>query len=76
MVAIKAKFDGQTIQVPDQLRGAKPGEVLIVYDEANLNAAPSSRPSIWDFLGKADHPRTASDIDQQIRTERESWEEP
>jgi hypothetical protein len=76
MVAVKTTFDGQTIQVPAQLRGAGPGEVLIVYDERKLPVEASGRGSIWDCFGKAERQRTAEDIEQQVRNERESWGSP
>lgn len=75
MVAIRTRFDGQTIQVPDELRGARPGEVLIVIDERNLGAGAAAGASIWDYVGKADKPRTAGDIEQQLQSERNSWDQ-
>jgi len=74
MVAVKTKFDGQTIEVPEQLRGAKAGEVLIVFDERNLGTGGTGKTSIWDFVGKAEKLRTKEDIDEQVRRERESWD--
>ncbi|HZL35968.1 MAG TPA: hypothetical protein VFC78_11700 [Tepidisphaeraceae bacterium] len=34
---------------------------------------PARPPSIFDFIGKAPVKRSAQDIDQQIREERDSW---
>lgn len=70
MVALKTHFDGQQIVTPPELKGATPREVVVVVDEPTTGAR---RPSIWDAIGKAPHPRTAEDIDQQVREERESW---
>ncbi|MGB7159488.1 MAG: hypothetical protein WBD40_15580 [Tepidisphaeraceae bacterium] len=71
MVALKAKFDGRQIEVPPEMRGVEPREVLIVYDDKSTSAAAAA--SIWTVFGKAPNPRTKEDIDNQIREERESW---
>ena len=34
MVAIKAHFDGKTIVVPPSMRGAPPGDVLVIFEKA------------------------------------------
>jgi hypothetical protein len=36
----------------------------------------SNRPSIFDAFGKAEHPRTAEDLDAQLAEERAAWGEP
>ncbi len=74
MIAIKTKFDGIQIEVPPALRGAEPGEVLIVYDDKQPSDATSTQ-SIWSAFGKALHPRSKQDIDEQIRLERDAWNE-
>jgi len=33
----------------------------------------SNRPSIFDAFGKAEHPRTAEDLDAQLAEERAAW---
>jgi hypothetical protein len=38
MVAIKAHFDGQNIVVPDSIRGAPPGDVLIIFEKGPADA--------------------------------------
>ena len=45
---------------------------LIVYPKA---PAQEEKPaiSIFDLFGKAEHLRSAEDIDAQIREEREAW---
>jgi len=75
MVAIKTRFDGERIITPAEIRGAPPGEVIIIVQEATGSAtgAAQHRPSVFDFIGKAAHPRSAEDIDAQVRHERESW---
>jgi hypothetical protein len=77
MVALRTRFDGERIEVPAELRGAAPGEVLVVYlsDEKKSEAAASTRPSIWDAVGKAEHPRSAAEIHAQVRADRDSWGE-
>ena len=75
MVAVKTTFDGRAIQVPPELQGVQPGEVLIVFDERRAAAASAARPSIWDVFGSAPMPRSAADIDEQVRQERNAWGE-
>jgi hypothetical protein len=72
MIAVKTTFDGNMIHVPDELRGAKPAEVLVVFEEEALVAGKGSH-SIWDVVGKYQGNRTAGDIDAQVRQEHESW---
>ena len=80
MVAIKAHFDGSTIQLPPELRNAKPGEVLIVMQDSMVEeTTPASNPalpqrSIWDAFGKASTQRSKEDIDQQINADRDEWD--
>jgi hypothetical protein len=73
MMAIKSKFDGSRIEVPAELRGAPAGEVVIVYDSPP--SGPAQRPSVWTYFGQAARRRTAEDINEQIRQERQSWDE-
>jgi hypothetical protein len=73
MVSVIAKFDGHSIEVPDELRGAAPADVLLVYP-AKANEVQTAR-SIWDVFGKAPEAKSAQDIDRQIRQERESWDD-
>lgn len=73
MVALKTHFDGQQILTPPELKGAAPREVMVVIVADDEPAPVSRRPSVWDAIGKAPNPRTAEDIDQQVREERESW---
>jgi hypothetical protein len=72
MHAVRAKFDGKQIALPDQLRGAAPSDMLIVY--------PTDEPvgkggSIWDAYGKAPHPRGTDEINAQVRADRDAWDE-
>ena len=56
MVAVKAHFDGETIVVPDELRGRPAQEVIIVYrpDQGSLDeqewlkAQESTFAKAWD----------------------------
>jgi hypothetical protein len=45
---------------------------LIVYPKAPLQKEKTGT-SIFDLFGKAEHLRSAEDIDAQIREEREAW---
>lgn len=57
MVVIKAHFNGKTIVVPQELRGAPPGEVLLVLENLSpktddrqdwVNAQESAFAKVWD----------------------------
>jgi len=56
MVAIKAKFDGEKIVLPDALRGCPPQEVILIYEadensfesQAWLKAQEESFARAWD----------------------------
>jgi hypothetical protein len=81
MVAWRSKFDGEKIETPPELRGAAPGEVLIIYPTNEGSAgevgAPvvggENRPSIWDVFGKAAAQRSAAEINASVRADRDSW---
>ena len=76
MVALRAKFDGEKIEVPEQLRGAAPGEILIVYPANELaTTSPAKRTSIWDAFGKATTQRTTDEINAEVRADRDSWDQ-
>ncbi len=45
---------------------------LIVYPK-DTPRKEKTDASIFDLFGKAEHPRSAEDIDAQIREEREAW---
>jgi hypothetical protein len=69
MVAIRTRFDGEKIEVPPELRGSAPGEVIVIF-------TPSITPgnhSIWDVVGKSPAPRSAAELDQTIAEERDAW---
>ncbi|MEX2171204.1 MAG: hypothetical protein WD851_17925 [Pirellulales bacterium] len=56
MVAIKTKFDGEKILLPDDLRGLPPQEVILVYEveeitlenQGWLKAQEASFAKAWD----------------------------
>jgi hypothetical protein len=76
MIALKSRFDGQKIEVPVELRGKDPADVVVVYDDRSRkakNGAGGTPPSIWDFFGKSNVQRSAGDIERQVREERDSW---
>jgi hypothetical protein len=75
MLSLIAKFDGEKIELPEELRGAPPGEVLIVYPagERTANTSAAKPHSIWEAFGKSPHPRSTEDINKQIAEERDSW---
>lgn len=77
VISVVTKFDGEKIQLPEQLRGAAPADVLIVYpaEESKQTSKPEAG-SIWDVVGKAPRLRSTADIHAQVRAERDSWDEP
>ncbi|MEX0718784.1 MAG: hypothetical protein WD066_19480 [Planctomycetaceae bacterium] len=48
MIAIKAHFDGETILLPEELRGAPAGEVLVVFEGGRPFDQAERR--FWDRL--------------------------
>ncbi|HSU66578.1 MAG TPA: hypothetical protein VLJ39_06890 [Tepidisphaeraceae bacterium] len=74
---MRTKFDGQQIEVPAELRGAAPGDVLVVYlnDAGTDTGARSNRPSIWDVVGRAEHQRSTAEINAQVQAERDAWDD-
>ncbi len=56
MVAIRTKFDGEQIMLPDELRGLPPQEVIVIYAsqdneveaQAWLKAQEASFDKAWD----------------------------
>jgi len=34
MLAVKATFDGQRIVLPDDMRGVRPGKVIVIFEDA------------------------------------------
>lgn len=68
MVAVKTRFDGEKIEVPSELRGKPPAEVIVLFDASATRAG-----SFWDFVGKHPHPKTDQEIDEMLERERNSW---
>ncbi len=66
----------QTIDVtglpPEAVRAV---ESLIGILRAKSITPPTSPPSVFDLFGKAPHLRTGDEIAQQIRDERNAWDE-
>ncbi len=71
MVAIRTRFDGEKIEIPAEMRGAGPGDVIVIFNAAGARGGHS----IWDVVGHASTPRSAEELDDQIRKERDSWRE-
>jgi hypothetical protein len=69
MVAIRTRFDGERIEVPAELRGAAPGEVIVIFTPAGTTGTHS----IWDVVGRSPSPRSAEELDRTIAEERDSW---
>lgn len=71
MTAVKTKFDGHQIIVPQELRSSSPRELVIVFDETQLPPAPAA--SIWEAFGKAPQRLDAATLEARLRVERDSW---
>lgn len=63
MVVIRAHFDGRQVVLPTELRGARPGEVLLVFESDEpqsgdgercdwMNGSAAAFSKVWD--NKAD----------------------
>jgi len=76
MITAKSRFDGHKIEVPSELQGKEPADVVVIYDDSKKGINGASGPgSIWDHFGKAGVKRTADDIDRQLREERGAWDQ-
>jgi hypothetical protein len=46
---------------------------LVVYPVVEPRPSASGTHSVFDFIGKANEPRSAEDIDAQLCEERDAW---
>ena len=46
---------------------------LIVHTVVDVPRNASTASSVFDFIGKVSEPRSAADIDAQLREERDAW---
>jgi len=70
---IHGKISGQVF-VPDEPMPDVEGPAeLIVYPQLGAGSRGVKTGSIFDFIGKAPEPRSAEDLDAQLREEREAW---
>lgn len=76
MLAFRTQFDGKSIELPTELRGAAPRPVVVLCDEVPDENTGKKTGSIWDVFGKAPVQRSAKDIDRQMKEERAEWGEP
>jgi hypothetical protein len=70
MSQVKTLFDGKVIHVPPELLDAGPGEITIIYERKQRAGR-----SIWDVVARAKGTRTAEDIDEQLRRDRDEWDD-
>ncbi len=71
LIAIPVNFDGETIDVPQELRARGPGEVLLLVGEPN-----KARHSWRDVIGKLKNPRSEKEMDLWLDELRNEWDEP
>jgi len=69
---IRGTFANKAFVPEDPLPDVEGRAELIVYARAP-EAAPGTRPSIDDLLGKAQRLRSAEDMDAQLDQERAAW---
>ena len=69
MVAIRTRFDGERIEVPAEMRGAVPGDVIVIFTPP----ATAGEHSFWDVIGKSSAPKTAAELDAAMVEERDAW---
>ncbi len=69
MIAIPVKFDGETIEVPQELKLRGPGDVLLLV-KATIKSSHSWR----DVVGKVTNPPAVKEMDQWLRECREEWD--
>jgi hypothetical protein len=70
---IHGKVTGQAF-VPDGPMPDIEGRAeLVVYPAIGTPPGASGKRSIFDFIGKASEPRSAEDIEAQLREERDAW---
>ena len=71
-VIIRGTFSNKTFVAADPLPEAEGPAELIVH----VQSPKDVRPSIYDAFGKAKQPRTAEDLDAQLKEERAAWGAP
>jgi hypothetical protein len=73
-VIIRGTFCNQVFIPEGPLPNIEGRAELVVYEQpAEQIAEP--RPSIFDCFGKAEHLRSAEDLDAQLEEERASWDD-
>jgi hypothetical protein len=70
MEEVRAIFDGKVIHVPETLRDAPPGEVIIRFKPRK----PKPLRNLLDIIGVWPHPRSDAELDAYLRAERDSWD--
>ncbi len=73
---IHGKISGQEFVPDEPIPDFEGPAELIVYPPGEARSGPSTSRSVFDFIGKASEPRSAEDLDAQLREERDAWNEP
>ena len=71
-LVIRGRYVGQTF-VPDEPLPAVEGAAELIVFPGTGPPRPATPPSIFDLFGKAAKLRTAEDIANQFREERDAW---
>jgi len=72
-LVIRGRYAGRTF-LPDEPLPEVEGAAELIVFPAPAALAPAA--SIFDLFGKAPRLRTAEDVAEQLREEREAWGEP
>lgn len=70
-IVIRGRYAGQSFVASEPLPLVEGPAELIVHPQAT----PAATVSIFELFGTAPQLRSAEDIDEQVRQERESWDE-
>lgn len=79
MTAITAKFDGERIILPQNIRAEGVGEVVVTFSDSVTVTEVESPParSLQEFVESArPSGRTVEEVTRQIREDRDSWPDP
>ena len=70
---IHGKVSGHVFVPNEPIPDVEGPAELIVHAVVEEQASTSGVRSVFDFIGKASEPRSAEDLDAQLREERDAW---
>jgi hypothetical protein len=72
-LVIPGKISGQVFVPDEPLPNFESPAELIVYTGLSPRPNPAEPRTVFDFIGKAAEPRSAEELDAQLREEHNSW---